>query len=98
MKLRRARLASLREPHKGVILQFETQEELYALLPSHRGAAQSVLRPHEVPVAQRSGREGRLRENYDYVIARSALCDEAIPRYKRRHRPLWGLLLNVRSQ
>ena len=29
-----ARLASLREPHKGVILQSQTQEELGALLPS----------------------------------------------------------------
>ena len=29
-----ARLASLREPHKGVILQSATGEELSALLPS----------------------------------------------------------------
>ena len=29
-----ARLASLREPHKGVILQSQTGEELDALLPS----------------------------------------------------------------
>ena len=32
--LRQARLASLREPHKGVILQSQTGEELDALLPS----------------------------------------------------------------
>ena len=39
--------------------------------------AQSVLRPYEAPIAQRSGREGRLRENYDYVIAS---LQEAIPK------------------
>ena len=44
-----ARLASLRE------LQSATGEELDALLPSHGDASQSVLRPHEVPVAQRVG-------------------------------------------
>ncbi len=40
---------------------------------SHRDATQSallpsVLRPHEVPVAQRSGGEGRLRERYNRFI------------------------------
>jgi hypothetical protein len=33
-------------------------EELSALLPS-------ILRPHEVPVALRSGREGRLEDGCD---------------------------------
>jgi len=59
--LRQARLASLRQ------LQSATGEELRlrSLLQSHGDASQSVLRPHEVPVAQRSGREGRLRESCD---------------------------------
>jgi len=57
----KARLASLRQ------LQSATGEELRlrSLLQSHGDASQSVLRPHEVPVAQRSGREGRLRESCD---------------------------------
>ena len=48
----KARLASLRQ------LQSATGEEL-----SLRTLLPSVLRPHEVPVAQRSGREERLRES-----------------------------------
>jgi hypothetical protein len=41
--LRQAKGNTLREPHKGGILQSQTQEELDALLPSHGDATQSVL-------------------------------------------------------
>ena len=53
----------------------------------------SVLRPHEVSVTQRSGREGRSRESCDYyVVARRWFPVEAIPSFK------WRLLRKVRSQ
>ena len=42
--LRQARLASLREPHKGVILQSQTGEKLDALLPPSR--------PRDAPTEQ----------------------------------------------